>query len=290
MNYIYSIIIPHKNSPELLSRCLDSIPNRDDLQVVIVDDNSDENIVDFSNFPGISRKNTTVIFNKESRGAGYARNLGLSKSNSKWFLFADADDYYINLNDLLDKYANVDDIDIVYYNCKGETPDTNRCKAYNAIIDRYLSGDPSVEKQIRFSMWAPWNKLISRRLVETHNLQFEEVMSGNDAKFCLLASYFAKNIDILSNYYYISTIQKSSITLRKKTIEERLDALTRMIRIWKFTKAVGAPIKTYKNNIISKSIIIDLVRQYGLREAFVYVLRYIKDSLTIGIYKELNEA
>ena len=44
------------------------------------------------------------------------------------------------------------------------------------------------------------------------------------------------------------------------------------------------------SNIISKSIIIDLVRQYGLREAFVYVLRYIKDSLTIGIYKELNEA
>ena len=88
MNYIYSIIIPHKNSPDLLSRCLDSIPNRDDLQIVIIDDNSDENIVDFSNFPGMGRKNTIVIFNKESRGAGYARNLGLSKSNSKWFLFA----------------------------------------------------------------------------------------------------------------------------------------------------------------------------------------------------------
>lgn len=290
MNYIYSIIIPHKNSPELLSRCLDSIPNRDDLQVVIVDDNSDENIVDFSNFPGISRKNTTVIFNKESRGAGYARNLGLAEANSKWLLFADADDYYINLNDLLDKYANVDDIDIVYYNCKGETPDTNRCKAYNAIIDRYLSGDPSVEKQIRFSMWAPWNKLISRRLVETHNLQFEEVMSGNDAKFCLLASYFAKNIDILSNYYYISTIQKGSITLRKKSIEERLDALTRMIRIWKTTKALGAPNKEFKKNIIGKSVIVDLVRQYGVYYSLVYFLRYIKDSLTIGIYKELNEA
>ena len=93
MNYLYSIIIPHKNSPELLSRCLDSIPNRDDLQVVIVDDNSDENIVDFSIFPGLSRKNTNVIFNKESRGAGYARNLGLAESNSKWLLFADADDY-----------------------------------------------------------------------------------------------------------------------------------------------------------------------------------------------------
>lgn len=290
MEFKYSIIIPHKNSPALLSRCLDSIPDRDDLQIVIIDDNSDDSVVDFSNFPGVGRRNTFVIFSKDSRGAGYARNLGLAKANSKWLLFADADDYYVDLNELLDKYANVEDVDIVYYNCKGETQDSNRCTIYNAIIDRYLSGDPMGEKQIKFNWWTPWNKLINRKLVDAHKLQFEEVMSGNDAKFCLLAGYFAKKIEVTSNYYYISTIQKSSITLRKKTIEERLEALTRMIRIWKFTKAVGAPNKTYKNNIISKSIIIDLVRQYGLRDAFVYVLRYIKDSLTIGIYKELNEA
>ena len=71
MNYIYSIIIPHKNSPELLSRCLDSIPNRDDLQVVIVDDNSDENIVEFSpqlyNQAEIIREETERIAELESR-------------------------------------------------------------------------------------------------------------------------------------------------------------------------------------------------------------------------------
>ena len=43
----YSIIIPHKNIPNLLQRCLDSIPNREDVQIIVVDDNSDPNIVDF---------------------------------------------------------------------------------------------------------------------------------------------------------------------------------------------------------------------------------------------------
>ena len=38
----YSIIIPHYNIPSLLRRCLDSIPHRDDVQVIVVDDKSKE--------------------------------------------------------------------------------------------------------------------------------------------------------------------------------------------------------------------------------------------------------
>ena len=37
----YSIIIPHHNTPDLLQRLLHSIPQRDDLEVIIVDDNGD---------------------------------------------------------------------------------------------------------------------------------------------------------------------------------------------------------------------------------------------------------
>ena len=47
MKFSYSIIIPHKNTPKFLQRCLDSIPQREDLEVIVVDDNSDPNIVDF---------------------------------------------------------------------------------------------------------------------------------------------------------------------------------------------------------------------------------------------------
>lgn len=47
----FSIIIPHKDIPDLLQRCLDSIPIRDDVQVIVVDDDSDGNKVDFAHFP-----------------------------------------------------------------------------------------------------------------------------------------------------------------------------------------------------------------------------------------------
>ena len=56
MNCHYSIIIPHKNIPALLQRCLDSIPSREDIQIIVVDDNSSSTEVNFTKFPGNNRK------------------------------------------------------------------------------------------------------------------------------------------------------------------------------------------------------------------------------------------
>jgi len=65
----YSIIIPHKNTPDLLQKCIDSIPHREDVQIIVVDDNSDEDKVDFEHFPGLNEKATEVYFTKEGKGA-----------------------------------------------------------------------------------------------------------------------------------------------------------------------------------------------------------------------------
>ena len=40
MKFDYSIIIPHNDIPDLLMRCLNSIPVSEDIQVIVVDDNS----------------------------------------------------------------------------------------------------------------------------------------------------------------------------------------------------------------------------------------------------------
>ena len=76
MGVNYSVIIPHKNTPDLLQRCLASIPCREDIQIIIVDDNSDPEKVDFEHFPGIGIENVQVILSKDGKGAGAARNRG----------------------------------------------------------------------------------------------------------------------------------------------------------------------------------------------------------------------
>ena len=47
----FTIIIPHKNIPLLLSRLINSIPVREDLEIIVVDDGSDAGIVNFDNLP-----------------------------------------------------------------------------------------------------------------------------------------------------------------------------------------------------------------------------------------------
>ena len=50
MEMNFTIIIPHFNTPTLLLRLINSIPEHDDLELIIVDDNSDPTVVDFDNF------------------------------------------------------------------------------------------------------------------------------------------------------------------------------------------------------------------------------------------------
>lgn len=90
MNISFSFIIPHKNCPDLLQRCVDSIPDRDDVQIIVVDDNSDD-----EKKPAIYRRDVEIVLldAEHSKGAGRARNEGLKHAKGKWLLFADADDY-----------------------------------------------------------------------------------------------------------------------------------------------------------------------------------------------------
>lgn len=108
----YSFIIPHHNCPILLDRLLSSIPQREDIEVIVVDDNSDND-----KKPNVSRSDVHVVLipADESKGAGHARNVGLEIAKGKWLLFADSDDYYEdNFITSLDEYINTD-ADIVLF-------------------------------------------------------------------------------------------------------------------------------------------------------------------------------
>lgn len=61
MDVKYSIIIPHYNNPELLMRCLKSIPVSEDIQVIVVDDNSADADTYLDRYPELSRPLFKVI-------------------------------------------------------------------------------------------------------------------------------------------------------------------------------------------------------------------------------------
>lgn len=211
----YSIIIPHKNSPDLLQRCIESIPQRKDIQIIIIDDNSDSCKVDFNHFPGINYSNVELYFTKEGKGAGYVRNIGLKHAKGKWLIFADADDYFTpNAFDIFDKYFN-NNAEIVYF-CSDSLYDDTKEKAdrniyYNNLIKNYLSGKIT-EMNLRISFDVPWAKMLKTEFVKQKNIYFDEVPAANDVYFSTLTGFYANRIDVSQDIVYTVTVNVGSIT------------------------------------------------------------------------------
>ena len=225
----YSVIIPHKNIPELLQRCLASIPRREDVQIIVVDDNSDPDKVDFEHFPGLNDPFVEVVFTKEGKGAGYARNVGLKKAIGKWLLFADADDFYnYCINYILDEYVN-SDADIIYFKHNGLDSAMNiiefRVSCFNTDIDYWLHSPQAADPFLRYKRGAVWAKIFKYELIRKNNIFFDEVSIANDNTFLYLAGFFANSIYADSRVLYCATIRQGSIRYSKRTIENNLDLL-----------------------------------------------------------------
>lgn len=197
----YSIIIPHNNIPDLLRRCLNSIPRRNDIQIIVVDDNSDPEKVDFENFPGFGEKCVEVYFTKEGKGAGYARNAGLKHAKGKWLLFADADDFFEkDFIMSLDKYV-ISDFDVIYFNSRDVDADTLEESSLNRYIQQYLSCKLSM-RMLPFYIVVPWGKMIRREFIVKNKIYFEEISVSNDVLFSYQLGCNSQNVEVSSDIIY----------------------------------------------------------------------------------------
>ena len=208
----YSIIIPHKNSVNSLLRLCNSIPDDDDIQVIIIDDNSD--VAVDKQFQDIElNSNIEIVFCDVSKGAGGARNIGLQKAKGKWVLFADSDDYFtIHLENLL--IENVDSgAEIIYFNTDSRDENekqTYRHLRYSKLVYDFLN-DNKKENALKYYFTPPWAKMIKRDLIVQNNIKFDEIVASNDVMFSLKTASFAKKIKACKDILYVITLSKGSV-------------------------------------------------------------------------------
>lgn len=209
----FSFIIPHKNTPELLQKCIDSIPRRDDVQIIVVDDDSDKGKVDFSNFPGLDDPTVEVYLTKEGKGAGYARNVGLQHAIGKWIVFADADDFFMpDLAKAMDEYVN-SEWDIVFFKARSiellSNKPSNREQHINEAVDNALLSN---DFNLFYGLATPYCKFVKKSLVDLNNIHFEEVRWSNDVVFSALIIANAKSITASPIHIYCITRSNNSLT------------------------------------------------------------------------------
>lgn len=210
----FSIIIPHYDIPDLLMRCLDSIPVSEDIQVIVVDDNSPGAESYLQKYPALSRPCLNFVRAPRNGGAGYARNVGLERATGEWLLFADADDFFAEgMHDMIASRQDTD-ADVVFFRKKGVYSDdvhreSDQDAFVDAILDHYFqTGD---ELPVRTRWFVPWGKMIRRDLVVSHNIRFDEVKYSNDCYFSACVGCYAKSIDVSEEVLYYKTYRPGSL-------------------------------------------------------------------------------
>lgn len=215
----FSVIIPHYNIPDCLERLIDSIPAKDNFEIIVVDDKSDKNLEQLALLKE-KYKGTNCSFydnDTEHKGAGVCRNIGVSRAKGKWLLFADSDDFFTK-----DMYDTVCDCvnreeDIIFFFPTSINLDTglesDRHIEFCNALSKYVSKpDESNELVLRYQVVSPWSKMIRRSMVVDNNIEFEGTRVANDVLFCRKIGHHAKSIAVDERVIYTVTQRQGSLT------------------------------------------------------------------------------
>lgn len=290
-----SIIIPHYNSVNLLKNLIDSIPKNDNIEIIVVDDNSTQDIKEFNKIK-MSARYQHVIFltnNTQIQSAGKCRNIGLEVATGEWILFADSDDFFVNdFYEIIKKYFNTNN-DVVLFTPTSIYLDTHeksdRHVKFSNLIRNY-NKNRSIKNEIklRYEYVVPWSKMIKRSLINEYEIRFDEVIAMNDIMFSTKVGYYMKEFVASNEIIYCVTRNKGSLTMQmtKEVHDSRVDAL---LRYYKFL--IG---KLDKKEIkyLNISSIAPIVRAYkaklGFKEMFSTYILFRKNNIGLLDRRFLN--
>lgn len=288
MGILISIIIPYYNTLDSLLRLIKSIPVRDDIEVLVVDDNSDKPFEDlcrkFEAFPHVQ----LFLNDSGTKGAGASRNIALRHAVGRWLLFADADDFFIEgFYEKLLPYLE-SDYDIVYF------PPTSMDEATGEISSRHITymeyvnkyyRDPSFENMtvLKFGFCTPWSKLIRHSIFEEHSLLFDEILVGNDIMCMTKCAFYSHNIKASNETIYCVTRGSGTLTSKKdeRNFDIRTDLLIRHYCFLRENLSKKEFNLTHMDRLALARIVSVIVDHWGIKKLFEILRLYRRNKIKI---------
>jgi glycosyltransferase involved in cell wall biosynthesis len=288
-----SIIIPHYNRPMLLENLLLTIPEKPEIEVIVVDDRSDKYLDELAEVINkYENKNITFIVNEsENKGAGASRNIGIHHSRAEWVMFADSDDFfeedfYIAVSAYFDK-----EVEMIYFRVKSKnlltgesaTRDLNR----NLKLANYENSKKDAELKLKYTMESSVAILYLKSLIKNNSILFDEVLSGEDKLFTSKASYFCKRFMTSPHYLYIVTQGSDNITMNK-SLDIVMSVLEMDIKKMEFLKNHLSYREIRVLGLTLRHNLMDLLKYHGLIELIKTIFKLQKRGVKWFEWKFIN--
>lgn len=173
---LISVIIPVFNQEELVTKAVDSVPKRDDIEIIVIDDgstdNSWNNLLEYRNrHPEML--NLILLYNEENKGVAYTVNRGYDVARGEYVVLLGSDDYfYTNAFEQIIK--ELDGTDLVYFDMQinnGDVWNINNeskhvlCGSVK-FMRRAFIGDTRCENKISGEDVGFYKKLLNKKPTE----------------------------------------------------------------------------------------------------------------------------
>lgn len=114
-----TVIIPVYNQESLIINAINSIPERDDIEVLVIDDGSTDdtwdNLLEYRNLH--PKCNLVLLYNDVNMGVSYTVNKGYDNAWGEYIVLLGSDDYFIT--DQFEKALEyLDGTDLIYFNLR----------------------------------------------------------------------------------------------------------------------------------------------------------------------------
>ena len=201
----YSVVIPTYNVRPWLRQTLDSVlRQRDDLEVIVVDDASTDGTIEFAR-EYASRDPRIRVLENEGSGGGSARNLGARSATGAYLIFADGDDLipdgaYGALVGSLERSGS--DMAVGDY-LKFRAVDTWRPTAAMPAFDRPASGVTLRDEPSLLFSRPCWNRAFRTEFWRASGIEFPDVPRSNDIVPMVRALTAASSIDVVEDTVYV---------------------------------------------------------------------------------------
>lgn len=256
-----SIIVPVYNTSSFLERCLDSLIAQDfkNFEVILINDGSTDNSEDIC-LKYSNNDNRFKYYSKDNGGVSSARNFGISKTNGKYILFLDSDDFISeNACEVLFNLANEKKVDILNfgYTCIKNQHKENRFSVFpkNEIFSKNVVLELLKHDTLKNKfLWFSWTYFINANFIKKNNLLFNEnILLGEDSDFNLRCLLIANKIYSVKTSLYYYVFNENSLT--QSNYKNNL--------LKKFTSQFEARISVYKYfNILNEPYTTDIAQNY----------------------------
>lgn len=271
-------------------RCLKSIPVREDIQVIVIDDCSPNANTYKETYPELSRPYLEYYSTPQSGSAGRARNIGLDHSKGKWVICMDADDLFVDDIDKVLSFVKDRTEDVLFFNYKTVYSNDLAKEGNRGGYQLYFS-DENIKKEnlFRYHFDSMWGKVFKREMIEKYHIRCDETRYGNDVGFSFRCGALAKRIKVINRPFFIITERDGSLAStqfngRKRTPLEYISRLEGALKIKDFIDRNHLQVKHRMYVDLSYGFMRDYPIKF-LKYYFSTIIRnHFRTSLVIPIF------